>query len=336
MLLSIIVPFYGVEAYLPACLEGLSHLPPELAEILLVDDCGTDHSLSIAEAWANGRSNARVLRRKQNGGLSAARNTGLEAAKGEYLWFLDSDDIPETDALLYVAKLAKKERLDVAKARFRFLFEETGALSDGPQLPDSNVVSGMKLFADECESRLFEPMVWQCLYRSEFIRSAGLVMAEGMLFEDELFQTPALLLAERAASFSASILRYRQREGSIMSGFAKSAVWCEHYLEICRRLSSLAGKTSGEAGRALSQRVASIAVSLGRNIKAYKLSGSVRKEAETFFRQNREEICSYTLASPDWIHHLEGHIIRLSPDLYLLVYGFLRGIRWRPTTNFMY
>ena len=324
MLLSVIVPFYCVETYLPACLDGLSVLPEDFAEVLLVDDCGEDGSLQIAEAWVSERTNACVLRRERNGGLSAARNTGLRAAAGEYVWFLDSDDIPEPEALMAVAKQAREERLDIAKARFRFLDDETGAISDGPAIRDSGIVSGAELFAAECRERIYEPMVWQCLYRREYLLDNGLFMAEGMLFEDELFETPALLAAKRAASFDACILRYRQREGSIMRGFAKSAKWCRHYLEICRRLSRLAAKTPGDAGLALSRRVAAIAVSLGRNIEAYGLTGSVRKEATAFFRNNRREIAFYALASPDWKQRLEGRLILLAPEAYLRLYGYLR------------
>ena len=335
MLLSVIVPFYGVEAYLPACLDGLSVLPEDFAEILLVDDCGTDGSLRIAEAWTSNRSNARILKRERNGGLSAARNTGFQAAAGEYVWFLDSDDIPEPEALMDVVRRAGEERLDVAKARFRFLDDETGALSDGPAIPDSGTVSGPELFAAECRENLYEPMVWQCLYRREFLLEQGLFMAEGMLFEDELFQTPALLSAARAASFEDCILRYRQREGSIMRGFAKSADWCRHYLEICRRLSRLAAETSGQAGLALIRRVAAIAVSLGRNIVAYGLCGEVRERATAFFRENCVEIASYAQAAPEWTRRMEGRLIRFAPDAYLRLYGLLKGKRWKASGNCM-
>ena len=330
MLLSIIVPFYGVEAYLPACLDGLSLLPQESCEILLVDDCGTDGSITIAEAWEKQHCNAHILKRERNGGLSSARNTGFLAASGEYIWFLDSDDVPEAEALMSVANRAKAERLDVAKARFQFLNDETGTLTAGPALPDSGIVSGPILFSSECRERIYEPMVWQCLYRRDFLNELGLLMAEGMLFEDELFQTPALLAAKRAASFTDSILRYRQRDGSIMRGFTRNTNWCIHYLEICRRLSMLIEKTSGEPSKALSRRIAAIAVSLGRNIPAYGLSGTVREQAIAFFRENRVEIASFALASPDWFQKLEGQLIQHAPELYLQLYSLLRAKNWNP------
>lgn len=93
--------------------------------ILLIDDCGRDASAAIAADYSAAHPNARVIRRAQNGGLSAARNTGLDAAQGEYVYFLDSDDVPRADALWHLTQAAKEKWLDVAKARFRFLDDDT-------------------------------------------------------------------------------------------------------------------------------------------------------------------------------------------------------------------
>ena len=118
MQLSVVIPFYQVEKYIGACLDALAALPAEESEILLVDDCGQDGSAAIAAAYCAAHPNARVIRRAQNGGLSAARNTGLDAAQGEYVYFLDSDDVPRAEALWRLTQAAREKRLDMAKARF--------------------------------------------------------------------------------------------------------------------------------------------------------------------------------------------------------------------------
>ena len=92
MLLSVVIPFYQVEAYIGECLECAAQLQD--CEVLLVDDCVTDGSARIAADWCARMPHFRLLRREKNGGLSAARNTGLVAARGEYVYFLDSDDLP--------------------------------------------------------------------------------------------------------------------------------------------------------------------------------------------------------------------------------------------------
>ena len=143
MLLSVVIPFYQVEHYMGACLDALAGLPEEDCEILLIDDCGRDASAAIAADYSAAHPNARVIRRAQNGGLSAARNTGLDAAQGEYVYFLDSDDVPRADALWHLTQAAKEKRLDVAKARFRFLDDDTGELTDGPMILPTDVRGAM-------------------------------------------------------------------------------------------------------------------------------------------------------------------------------------------------
>ena len=209
MLLSVIIPFYRVEKYIGACLDALDGL--EECEVLLVDDCGEDGSAELAQAYCTTHPFARVIRREKNGGLSAARNTGLSAAKGEYVYFLDSDDIPNAQALLRVTKRAEAQKLDVAKARFCYLDDETGELSDGAAISPTEIMSGGDLFAAQCAEGVYEPMVWQCVYRRAFLNEIGLRMADGLLFEDELFQAPALLKAKRTQAFEDGIIRPKQQ-----------------------------------------------------------------------------------------------------------------------------
>lgn len=93
---SIIVPMYHVEQYITLCLDSVAQQTMNNGiECIVVDDCGNDKSLDIAKKWIEdyrGNIEFRIVERTENGGLSAARNTGIEAARGEYLYFLDSDD----------------------------------------------------------------------------------------------------------------------------------------------------------------------------------------------------------------------------------------------------
>ncbi|MBR2942172.1 MAG: glycosyltransferase [Clostridia bacterium] len=322
MLLSVIIPFYQVEAYIGACLERAARLPSDACEVLLVDDCGMDGSAQIAAAYAQQHPHFRIIRREKNGGLSAARNTGLHAAQGEYVYFLDSDDLPDPQALMRMVQNAQVQQLDVVKARFVFFDDETGEETPGPALAPSGVMSGKSLFASQCRAALYEPMVWQCAYRRAFLLENGLQMAEGLLFEDELFQAPALFAAERTAVVDETILHYRQRAGSIMKSFAKNARWCASYLEVCRRLDALAGRQKGgEAAWALKKRVGQIALSVGKNIPAYHLPQDVAWEATAFLKANKKELANYALKSGDAVVAAQGALLWLSPELFLKLYS---------------
>ena len=325
MLLSVVIPYYHVERYIGACLDLCARLDDSACEILLVDDCGCDGSAAIAQAFCREHTHARILKREKNGGLSAARNTGLDAAKGEYVYFLDSDDLIEPYALMALVLEAKEKGLDIAKARFVYFDDQTEKETKGPAIAHTDVVSGGELFALQCRAGLYEPMVWQCVYRREFLLENDLRMAEGLLFEDELFQAPALLSAQRAAAYESVILRYRQREGSIMGSFARSSRWCKSYLEVCRRLDQAAKTLEiGEPKRALKKRVGQIALSMVKNIGAYRLPPDVAKEAMRFARAHRKELAGYAMQSGDVFVAAQGFLLLLSLRAFAALYAVHR------------
>ena len=112
MLLSVVIPYYHVEKYIGACLALVSKIDQEACEVLLVDDCGSDGSAAIAEDYCARYSNFRIIRREKNGGLSAARNMGLDEAKGEYVYFLDSDDDITEDCIEMLVSPLREKRYD--------------------------------------------------------------------------------------------------------------------------------------------------------------------------------------------------------------------------------
>lgn len=116
--LSIIIPVYNVEKYVGRCLESCldQDLPKDEYEIIVVNDGTQDNSVQVIEKYIKPENNVTLIHR-ENGGLSAARNTGLKHAQGEYVWFVDSDDWIEKDSLSKLIQYIKKYDLDV----FRFL-----------------------------------------------------------------------------------------------------------------------------------------------------------------------------------------------------------------------
>ena len=234
---------------------------------------------------------------------------------------MDSDDVPHADALWHLTQAAKEKRLDVAKARFRFLNDDTGELTDGPMILPTDVLEGGALFAAQCQNGTYEPMVWQCVYRRGFLTENHLRMAEGLLFEDELFQAPALLKAGRAAAFDDVILHYRQRAGSIMASFARNAKWCDSYVQVCARLHDVAQSLpDGAAKAALNKRVGQIALNVGKNIPAYHLPPEVAREATDFLKAHRRQLARYAMESGDAAVTVQGALLKLSPEFFIKLY----------------
>lgn len=221
MNLSVVVPVYNVEAYLPACLDSL--LDQDLAEgeyeIVCVDDGSADRSGEIAEEYAGRCPQVRVIHR-ENGGLSAARNTGIRAASGEYVYFIDSDDLLQRRCLGPLVRLAKERGLD------QLLF-------DYESFPDGGAVSLTGRGVDPAELTVFESPLelrrwkavpawrtaWNYLVRREVLEAYGLSFPEGALFEDQEFNFWLDRCAGRCGYLNQKLYRYRRRKGSILDTF---------------------------------------------------------------------------------------------------------------------
>ena len=112
MKISVIIPVYNTKEYLKECIDSILNQTIDLFEVIIVDDGSTDGSLELINQYAESHSNIRVISQK-NCGLGAARNIGLKISKGEYIYFIDSDDILEKNALEYCYNLASKNKLDM-------------------------------------------------------------------------------------------------------------------------------------------------------------------------------------------------------------------------------
>lgn len=215
---SIIVPVYNVERYLEKCVDSLvgqKNMEDQL-EILLVDDGSQDRSGVLCDKLADRFPQIRVFH-KENGGLSSARNRGIENAQGEYVLFVDSDDYIEKDTCLKICEALKT-------------FGEADAFFfDGIQEADQ-VHTSMKRIPTKCircfdngKSYLLEHYtqrnlnVEACLYayRREFLSDHHLKFKEGILHEDVEFTPRALLLCEKIIELPDSLYHYVIRENSI-------------------------------------------------------------------------------------------------------------------------
>lgn len=214
MRLSIIIPVYNVEQYLRKCLDSVlqQDIPHEEYEVIVVNDGSPDGSLAIAKEYAYKYSNVKVESRP-NGGLSAARNTGLEHAQGEYVWFVDSDDWVEPNSIGVLLDYAEKNELDVQCFNLQLAFE------DG-RLEKYNVSYEESVHIYKGEEFLCKvgmpPAAWAALYKREFLQQNNLKFYEGILHEDQEFTPRAYYLAERIAYNNRIVYNYFQRQGGIM------------------------------------------------------------------------------------------------------------------------
>lgn len=208
--LTVVVPVYNVAGYLRACLDSLLAQTRPIDEILLIDDGSTDACPSILSEYAATHPSLRVIRR-ENGGLAAARNTGLDAASGEWLGFVDSDDWVLPTMFERLLALANDHALDIALCNSLYHFE--GRRADEPVYTDSprcGPLSGQDWLKYKLGNRSLLHMVWMHLYRRDFIERHRLRFPSGLVHEDVVWTTRALMLASRVAYDDTPLYVYRK------------------------------------------------------------------------------------------------------------------------------
>jgi glycosyltransferase involved in cell wall biosynthesis len=207
---SLVLPVYNVAPYLPACLSSLATLIPAPDEIIAVDDGSTDGCSLILADYARRMPNLRVIR-QENGGLSAARNTGLDAASGKYLAFVDSDDFVEQDTYVQALRLAESDDLDMVLFNATYHFE--GRQPDRPVYTDlaesSTVMTGADWLRERLKTGRFLHMVWMHLYRRDFIEANRFRFVPRLIHEDVIWSTQVLLAARRVRHDPTRAYHYR-------------------------------------------------------------------------------------------------------------------------------
>ena len=208
-LLSLVVPVYNVAPYLPHCLESLAALSPPADEIIVVDDGSTDNCPRILADFGPRLPQMRVIR-QENGGLSAARNTGLDAARGEYLAFVDSDDFVSPDAYADALQLAREDHLDMVLLNANYHFEGRRAdYAIYADVPPTDVIPGREWLRERFRAGRLLHMVWMNLYRRSFIEANRFRFIPRLIHEDVIWTTQALLTAERVRYTGHVALHYR-------------------------------------------------------------------------------------------------------------------------------
>lgn len=209
--LSLIVPVYNVAPFLPRFLGSLGTLEAQTAEIVIVDDGSTDESPRLLAEFAGGRPHVRIVR-QQNGGLSAARNTGLGLAGGRYVAFADSDDWFDPGYYERLLGLCFAHQLDMAVGNAMYHFE--GRRADTPifeDAPPAGVIRGADFLRSRLRSRNFLHMVWMHVYRRELIESRAMRFVAPWIHEDVPWTTRMLLASERLMYDATPGYHYRQR-----------------------------------------------------------------------------------------------------------------------------
>lgn len=219
--LSIIVPIYNVEEYLDECLHSIYSLTDINYEVILVNDGSPDNSDKIIERFAQQYPEHTQVVNKPNGGLSSARNAGIEVATGEYIALVDSDDYISSDALRELYQYAKADDLEIAIAQSLTFWGDSNAKSQELTIPNTvinlGITSGLNLLETSFNARYKRINCWNKIYKREFMSKHQLNFIDKLIFEDVPFTFEAFFAAKRVRAFALDYYFYRQRPGSIMT-----------------------------------------------------------------------------------------------------------------------
>ncbi|WP_157252429.1 bifunctional glycosyltransferase/CDP-glycerol:glycerophosphate glycerophosphotransferase [Nonomuraea typhae] len=212
--MSIVVPIYDVEAYLPACLESLVAQTWQDFDVVMVDDGSPDDSAAVADRFAVQDRRFRLVRR-ENGGLGAARNTGVREADGEFLVFLDSDDILPRHALETMVTILDRTGSDFVSGNVHRFTSRAGH----PSRMHRQIFLDPRLrtHVTRHDILLKDRQVTNKMWRRSFWDRNGLVMPEGVLYEDTFVALRGHFLATAVDMTSVPVYLWREREEGNLS-----------------------------------------------------------------------------------------------------------------------
>ncbi len=220
MLLSIIMPIYNVEKYLPTTLDCVLNQTFRDFELILVNDGSTDSSGEICEQYAKNDNRIKVIHKK-NEGVSEARNVGVAAASGDYIGFVDSDDIIEPIMYELMVKAALDYDCDIIQCEH----DRNNTLSNiGYEITDENfaISTGEKVVRNifiktggRCTNIL---ALWSKIYKRELFD--GIIFPYGKVYEDEARTYQIILKAKKVGLLNIPLYHYIKRNNSIITGVA--------------------------------------------------------------------------------------------------------------------
>lgn len=234
--ISIVVPVYKVERYLQRCVESLLSQTFGDIEIILVDDGSPDQCPAMCDRFAEKDSRIRVIH-KENGGLSSARNAGIEAAQGKYIGFVDSDDDIADNMYERMYEIIERENVDFVMSDYIRI------LDNSEKFLKTLAIPGGRYNREAIKKEIFPQLimgenleygpllsVWHCMYRTEFLKRNRLLFDEEVKWsEDNIFSALAGYCADSFYYLKGEgLYHYYQNEGTISTSYRPGAwdVYC--------------------------------------------------------------------------------------------------------------
>ncbi len=235
--ISVVVPVYNVEKYLKECIDSIINQTLEDIEIICVNDGSTDSSLEILNDYAKKDSRIIVIN-KSNSGYGHTMNMGLNAASGEYIGIIESDDFADKNMFEDLYKLAKEYDADIVKGDWYNYWSKNKFARKNNRISSAKTLKLTNSKQDKSLLRI-NPSVWSAIYKKEFLNKYNIRFLEtpGASYQDLAFSFKIFALAERVILTDKAYLYYRQDNmNSSVKSKTKVYCVCDEYEEIDRFL----------------------------------------------------------------------------------------------------
>lgn len=243
--ISVIIPVFNVESFLPQCLTSVINQTYSNLEIILVDDGSTDLSGQICDEFAMSDGRIRVIH-QENSGVSSARNAGIELATGEYLTFVDSDDWLEADMYQCMAQvLQETEGLDVVMCDF--VLEKTGESENitanirGGKYKKKDIIKELypNLLVTADLGRLPIVATWNCLFKKELLLFNKITFDVSLKYAEDYLFMAEIIISANSFYYLKDNFHYHYRQYDASRSKRYQADWWNNLLNLNSKLKSL-------------------------------------------------------------------------------------------------
>lgn len=316
-LVSVIIPAYNAEQYIEACLNSFLVQTYEPIEWILVDDGSTDRTGEIMERYADKDGRIRVFH-KPNGGISDARNFGIDRASGAYIVFSDSDDTVDPDYVAYLYGLLKKYDTDMALCQLRVVFD--GRRTEDPGKPGDRLMNGKECAEELLYHGLVDTAAQAKIYKKELFE--GISYPVGKIFEDAGTTYKLILKCDRIAVGLESKYNYYVHNQSIVnSGFNARKL---DMLEMTDQMTAAITERFPELEKGARRRRVYARLSTLNQMRNTKEYPEIKKELILYIRENGKQVLKDPRTGAR--DRVAIHLIRLGYPVYKAAWAvYLKG-----------
>jgi len=281
---SIIIPVYNVDKYLEECLQSLIDQTLYDIEIICVNDASTDHSLDILNRYAKLDKRIVIINNSKNSGPSFARNRGIEKANGEFIYFLDADDMIIAEAMDELYNLAREQKLDGILFDTTPVFQ-TKALEEiwcRYKTARSNiyldVFKGSNLFTELVHNGDYDVTVWRQFWNRHYLIDNNLFFYEEIIHEDFMFTFFSIMKAKKLICLNKKYHIYFRRENSITTGSIPKEKFEGLFICYCKIISFImCNRFKNEVLEAIDQYISELYELVKHSYKLVKYTNNAEK-----------------------------------------------------------